>query len=202
VELRTGAAVTRIEPGMVHVGDEPIRAETVFWAAGNAASPLGKCLGVKLDRVGRVPVGKDLSVPGLPNVFVVGDLASFIQDDGTPVPAVAPAANQMGARAAKNVIAMLKGETGEKFSYFDKGNLATIGRNRAIADWGKFRLTGFVAWVFWLFVHIMYLVGFRNRLSVLLSWAYSYFTAQRGVRLITSAERTHQHPREEPGHLD
>jgi NADH dehydrogenase len=198
VEVRTGHAVTRIDDESVHVGDERIAVANVFWAAGNAASPLGRRLGVETDRVGRVPVGGDLSIPGHPEVFVVGDLAAYTQSDGSPVPGVAPAANQMGTRAGKNVVATLRGQPRKNFRYFDKGNLATIGRHKAIADWGRFRLSGSIAWFFWLFVHIMYLVGFRNRLSVLLSWAYSYFTAQRGVRLITGMERTHSHPREAP----
>ena len=190
VQVIVGRPVTRIARDCVFVGDECIPAGSVFWAAGNAASPLGRCLGVDLDRAGRVPVQPDLSVAGHPEVFVVGDLAAFQLPDGTFVPGVAPAANQMGTLAGRNIVASLKGTPRRSFKYFNKGNLATIGRHKAIADWGRFRMTGTLAWLLWLFVHIMYLVGFRNRLSVFLSWSYSYFTAQRGVRLITGTERT------------
>jgi NADH dehydrogenase len=160
----------------------------VFWAAGNESSPLGRFLGVPLDRAGRVLVEPDLSIPGHPEVFVVGDLAALTDIRGVRVPAVAPAANQEGKRAADNVLRRLRDEQTVPFRYLNKGNLATIGRYRAVADFGAFRVVGWIAWWFWLFVHIMYLVGFRNRLSVLLQWAYSYFTYQRGVRLITHAE--------------
>jgi NADH:ubiquinone reductase (H+-translocating) len=184
VEVRTGALVTKIEPGVVHVGDEVIRSRTVIWAAGNAASPLGRSLGGEVDRVGRVIVAPDLSVPGHPEIFVVGDLAT-IMSKGKPVPGVAPAAMQMGARAAKNIQRDLEQRARVEFVYRNKGDLATIGRHRAIADFGFLQLTGFVAWWFWLFLHILYLAGFRNRLSVLIEWGYSYFTYERGARLIT-----------------
>ena len=184
VEVHTGALVTRVEDDAVYVGDERIPTRTVFWAAGNEASPLGGSLDAPLDRAGRVQVNPDLSVPAHPDVFVVGDLALLARENGAPVPAVAPAAMQMGAHAARNIVRDLKREPRRPYRYRDKGNLATIGRYRAIADFGRFRLTGYVAWWFWLFVHIMYLVGFRNRLSVLMQWGYAYFTHQRGVRLI------------------
>ena len=184
VEVRTGALVTRIEEDAVYVGDERIPTRTVFWAAGNEASPLGRSLDAPLDRAGRVQVEADLSVPGHREVFVVGDLALRARANGDPVPAVAPAAMQMGAHAARNIARDLRGEPRRAYRYRDKGNLATIGRHRAIADFGRLRLTGHLAWWFWLFVHIMYLVGFRNRLSVLVQWGYAYFTHQRGVRLI------------------
>ena len=196
VEVRTNSVVTRIEPGTVCIGDERIMAETVFWAAGNVASYLGKALGVPLDRAGRVMVNDDLSIPGHPEVFVVGDLALVVREDGTPVPGVCPAANQEGTAAAKNILHMLRRQPVRKFRYRNKGDLATIGRSRAIADFGKVRLTGRIAWLLWLFVHIMYLVGFRNRLSVFIQWGYSYFTYQRGVRLITSVDR------DGPGHVE
>ncbi len=189
VEVRTNSVVTRIEPGTVCIGEERIAAETVFWAAGNVASYLGKALGVPLDRAGRVMVNDDLSIPGHSEVFVVGDLALVVREDGTPVPGVCPAANQEGTAAAKNVLHMLRRQPVRKFRYRNKGDLATIGRSRAIADFGRVRLTGRIAWLLWLFVHIMYLVGFRNRLSVFIQWGYSYFTYQRGVRLITSVDR-------------
>ena len=184
VEVRLNSLVTRIEPGAVYVGEERIPTHTVFWAAGNAASPLGKTLGAPTDRAGRVQVEPDLSIPGHPEVFVVGDLAAFV-DQGRPVPGVPPAANQEGERAAKNVLATLAGEPRQVFRYTNKGDLATIGRYKAVADFGRFRITGRIAWWFWLLVHIMYLAGFRNRVSVFVQWAYSYFTWQRGVRLIS-----------------
>jgi NADH dehydrogenase len=133
-------------------------------------------------------VEPDLSIPGHPEVFVVGDLAAVKQADGSLVPGVAPAAMQEGRTAAENIIRSIRGEEREAFRYHDKGNLATIGRHKAIADFGRFRLAGWIAWWFWLFVHIMYLAGFRNRLSVLLEWAYAYLTYQRGSRLITERE--------------
>jgi NADH dehydrogenase len=184
VEVRTSALVTNIEPGVVHVGDEVIHARTIIWAAGNAASPLGRTLGAEVDRVGRVLVAPDLSVPAHPEIFVIGDLATFTSR-GKPVPGVAPAAMQMGRHAAKNIQRDLQQRGRKPFVYRNKGDLATIGRHRAVADFGRLQLTGFVAWWFWLFVHIMYLAGFRNRLSVLIEWGYSYFTFERGSRLIT-----------------
>jgi NADH:ubiquinone reductase (H+-translocating) len=189
VEVRTGSIVTGIEPDAVYIGDEKISTKTVFWAAGNAASPLGKSLGVPVDRAGRVLVNPDLSIPGHPEVFVVGDLAFMTRKDGRPVPGVCPAANQEGATAARNIRRIIGHRETKPFRYRNKGDLAVIGRSRAIADFGKIRLSGRPAWLLWLFVHIMYLVGFRNRLSVFMQWAYSYITFQRGVRLITSTER-------------
>jgi NADH dehydrogenase len=189
VEVHTSSIVTKIEPGTVYVGDERIETKTIFWAAGNAASPLGRFLGVPLDGVGRVLVEPDLSIPGHPEVFVVGDLAAVKREDGRLVPGVAPAANQEGKLAARNVRRLIRGEETKPFRYRNKGDLATIGRSRAIADFGKVQITGRPAWLLWLVVHIMYLVGFRNRISVLVQWAYAYFTYQRGVRLITNVER-------------
>jgi NADH dehydrogenase len=188
VEVRTNALVTRVEPDAVWVGDERIATRTVFWAAGNAASPIGQSLGSHHDRAGRIQVSPDLSIPERREVFVIGDLA-IVTQDGKPVPAVAPAAMQMGDAAARNIRRDLRGEPRVSFRYRNKGDLATIGRHKAIADFGKFHVTGRLAWWFWLFVHIMYLVGFRNRLSVLLQWAYAYITYQRGVRLIMHASR-------------
>ena len=189
VEVRTNARVTDVEPGGVRVGGEHIEARTVFWAAGNAASKLGRTLGVPLDEAGRVRVTPDLSIPGHPDVFVVGDLARVSRDNGTTVPWVAQGAIQEGRRAADNVLARLAGRPTRPFAYFNKGDLATIGRHRAIADFGFMQVTGFLAWTLWLFVHILYLVGFRNRVSVLVQWAYAYFTYQRGMRLITNYAR-------------
>ena len=188
VEVRTGSTVTKVERNGVCVGDEKIRARTTFWAAGNKASSLGAFLDAPLDRAGRVQVNADLSVPGHPEIFAVGDLAVMVQD-GRMVPNVCPAANQQGAAAAKSILRDLRHQARKKFRYFNKGDLATIGRSRAIADFGKVKFSGRLAWFLWLFVHIMYLVGFRNRLSVLLQWGYAYFTYQRGVRLITDVER-------------
>ena len=188
VDVRLGTLVTHVERGVVRIGDgQPIRANTVIWAAGNAASPLGRSLGVPLDLAGRVEVQPDLSIPGHPELFVIGDMAS-IATRGKPVPGVAPAAMQMGAHAARNIRRDLEQRPRTPFVYHNKGDLATIGRHRAIADFGRLQLTGSLAWWFWLFLHIMYLAGFRNRLSVLLEWAYGYFTYERGARLITHAE--------------
>jgi NADH dehydrogenase len=170
------------------VGDERIPTRTVLWAAGNQASPLARWLGAPLDSQGRVEVLPDLSVPGHPEVFVAGDLAAAFEENGTPVPAVAPAANQMGKRAARNIMRVLGDLPTQKFKYRDKGNLATIGRYRAIAKIGRFELTGQIAWWFWLLIHLMYLATFRNRLSVLIEWAYSYMTYQRGSRILTERE--------------
>ena len=188
VELRIGSAVTKVDKNGVFIGKEQIRARTVFWAAGNKASPLGAFLGAPLDRAGRVRVNPDMSVAAHPEIFAVGDLAVVVQD-GRMVPGVCPAANQEGAAAAKNILRDLRRQPRKSFHYFNKGDLATIGRSRAIADFGKLKFTGTLAWLLWLFVHIMYLVGFRNRLSVLLQWSYAYITYQRGVRLITDVER-------------
>ena len=187
VEVRTGAIVTDITADSVCMGDEVIRTRTVIWAAGNAASPLTRFLGVQLDRVGRVPVLPDLSVPGHPEIFAIGDLATLLQD-GKPIPGVAQGAMQMGTRAAKNIGRDLAGKPRQHFRYFDKGNLATIGRNRAVADFGGVTFAGFPAWILWIFIHILYLAGFRNRATVLIEWAYAYFTYQRGARLLTETE--------------
>lgn len=188
VDVRVNSAVTRVGPDGVWIGEDRIRARTAFWAAGNNASPLGRLLDVPHDRGGRIEVNPDLSVPGHPEIFVVGDLAVVVQD-GRPVPAVGPAAIQEGALAGKNIFRELTRQPRRNFRYRNKGDLATIGRSRAIANFGKLRFAGRPAWFLWLFVHIMYLVGFRNRLMVLIEWAYAYFTSQAGVRLITDVER-------------
>ncbi|MFN2637228.1 MAG: NAD(P)/FAD-dependent oxidoreductase [Gemmatimonadaceae bacterium] len=188
VEVRVNAFVTGVDREGVWIGKERMRARTSFWAAGNVASPLGKFLGGPIDRVGRIQVKPDLSAPAHPEIFVVGDLASLMQD-GRLIPGVGPAAIQEGGFAAKNVLREIRHQARKDFRYWNKGDLATIGRSRAIADFGRVRFTGRLAWFLWLFVHIMYLVGFRNRLSVLLQWAYAYFTYDRGVRLITDVER-------------
>lgn len=186
VDVRTNTQVTNIEPGAVFTGAERIATSTVVWAAGNTASPVARSLGVPLDRAGRVLVESDLSIPGHPEVFVVGDLAMCPpQANGKLVPGVAPAAMQGGRRAASNIKRLVAGERTQPFRYENKGDLATIGRHKAVGDLGFVRITGRVAWWFWLLLHIMYLAGFRNRLSVLVEWGYSYFTYQRGSRLLS-----------------
>jgi NADH dehydrogenase len=190
VDVRTNAAVTDIDARGAQVGGALVAARTVFWAAGNEASPLGAMLGTPLDHAGRVLVHDDLSVPGHPSIFVAGDLAAVPRRGGRLVPAVAPAAMQQGRHAALNALRNINAETTRPFRYYNKGDLATIGRNRAIAVFGGLQVAGYPAWLLWLFVHILYLAGFRNRLSVLVQWAYAYFTFQRGVRLITAAGGT------------
>jgi len=185
VQVIEGRAVTAIEPGAVQIGEERIATQTVLWAAGVQASSLGRCFGTNLDRAGRVAVNPDLSVPGHPAVFIAGDLALFTHQTGKPLPGVAQAAKQLGKHAARNALRHLRGEPTATFRYTDPGNLATIGRNSAIADFGFLRLSGYAGWLFWLFLHIFFLIGFRNRLSVMLQWAMSYLTYQRSVRLIT-----------------
>jgi NADH:ubiquinone reductase (H+-translocating) len=188
VEVRVNSPVTGVRSDGVSIGGEEIHARTIFWAAGNNASPLGGLLGGPLDRAGRIQVNPDLSVPGHSEIFVIGDLAALVQD-GRPVPGVGPAAIQEGTSAGKNIVRDLRRQPRKTFRYRNKGDLATIGRSRAIADLGWIRFSGRLAWFFWLFVHIMYLVGFRNRANVLLEWAYDYFTYQHGARLITDVER-------------
>ena len=186
VEVRTGTVVTAVDDdGVTLSTGERILAHTVFWGAGNQASPLGQQLGVPLDRAGRAIVEADLSIPGHDHVFAIGDLASITMPDGKQVPAVAPAANQMGEHAARAIMHDLAGTPRTPFVYFNKGELATIGRNRAVAAVGKVKMQGTIAWIAWLFIHILYLAGFRNRITVFVQWAYQYFTYQRGVRLIT-----------------
>ena len=188
VDVRTNALVTGIDERGVHIGAELIPARSTFWAAGNKASSLGHYLGVPLDRAGRVPVAADLTVAGHPEIAVIGDLAACTRPNGALVPGVCPAAIQMGRHASRNIVRVVRGQPTRAFHYLNKGELATIGRHRAVADFGPFRVTGYLAWFFWLFVHILYLVGFRNRLSVLIQWGYMYITYRRGVRLITGAE--------------
>lgn len=185
VEIHTGAMVTKVEAAAVCMGDTRLPAAVILWAAGVATSPLGKKLATPLDRAGRVLVNPDLSIPGHPEVFVIGDLASLKDKHGNLLPGVAPVALQEGAAVAHNIERDLRGEPRENFHYLDKGSLATIGRNAGVAQFGKFHLSGFIAWLSWLFVHIFFLIGFRNRIIVLVQWAWSYFTYERGARLIT-----------------
>ncbi len=189
VEVRTATTVTKVEPGAVCLGDTRLPATVVLWAAGVAASPLGKALGGQVDRAGRVPVAPDLSLPGHPEIFVIGDLAAAKDESGKLLPGVAPVAIQQGRFVAKlirdelNLHGSLR--TRPRFHYWDKGSLATIGRAAAVAQFGRIHISGFVAWLSWLFVHIFFLIGFRNRLLVFIQWAWSYFTYERGARLIT-----------------
>jgi NADH:ubiquinone reductase (H+-translocating) len=190
VDVMTKTVVTAIEPGQVKVGDCVFPSTVTLWAAGVAASPLGKTLGVPLDKPGRVIVGQDLSVPGHPDVFVVGDLANFTpKGEPHPLPGLAPVAMQQGRHAAKQIARDLKHQPREEFHYHDKGTMATIGRGAAIAQIGKLHLSGLIAWLMWLFVHLMYLVGFRNRILVLIEWGWAYFTYQRSARLITGSNQ-------------
>ena len=183
VEVRTGVPVAAIDDAGVQLGEERIAARTVLWAAGVAASPLARDLGVPLDRAGRVPVQSDLSVPGHPDVFVAGDLAA-VQCDGKPVPGVAPAAKQMGRYLGQSIRTRLRGGTPPPFRYRDFGNLATIGRMAAVVDVHGLRLSGLLAWWFWLAAHVFFLIGFRNRLVVLIDWAQAYWSYQRSARII------------------
>jgi len=185
VTVWTGSPVTGLEPGKVHVGADTIQAGTILWAAGVAASPLGQSLGAPLDRVGRVLVNPDLTVPGHPDIFVAGDLAALKGKDGAWLPGVAQVAMQQARHASKNILEMIAGRPTQPFAYFNFGNMATIGRNSAVADFGWMRLKGYLAWLAWLFVHLLKLIGFRNRFSVMTQWAVSYLTYQRSVRLIT-----------------
>ncbi len=185
IEVRTNAMVTNIEQGAVCVGTEKIPASVVLWGAGVSASPLGKMLGVPIDKAGRVIVQPDLTLPGHPEVFVTGDLASATRHNGQPVPGVAPAAIQMGKFAARQIKRAVAGKPREKFEYLDKGSLATIGRSRAVGQFGKIHISGYFAWMAWLFVHLLFLVGFRNRLFVMSEWAWAYLTYNHSARLIT-----------------
>ncbi len=185
VEVRTSTMVTNIGPNMVSVGDEKIPASVILWGAGVAASPLGKMLGSETDRAGRVLVNADLTVPGHPEVFVIGDLASAKSKDGKPAPGVAPAAIQMGKFAARQIQRSLEGQSREEFGYINKGTLATIGRSKAVGDLGKLHISGLFAWLAWLLIHLLFLIGFRNRFMVMMEWAWDYITYNHSARLIT-----------------
>ncbi|MBI2161522.1 MAG: NAD(P)/FAD-dependent oxidoreductase [Candidatus Rokubacteria bacterium] len=185
VEVRTAAIVTRVTPDAVWLGGEQIRCRTVLWAAGVAAAPLARTLGAPLDRAGRVLVEPDLSIPGHPEAFAIGDMCAFLHQTGTPLPGLAPVAIQQGRAVADNVLRRLSGRPTRPFRYRDKGSMATIGRAAAVAVVGRLKLSGLIAWLAWLLVHIMFLIGFRNRFLVLFEWAWAYITWQRGARLIT-----------------
>src|SRR3982074_747353 len=192
VEVRTSAMVTKVEAGAIHIGGTHMQATVILWAAGVAASPLGRNLGQPLDRAGRVLVQNDLSLPGHSEVFVIGDLAALKDEHGKMLPGVAPVAIQQGrfgARLIRSEIASRPHTQSARasFHYWDKGSLATIGRAAAVAEFGKIHISGFMAWLAWLFVHILFLIGFRNRLLVFIQWAWSYVTYERGARLITGS---------------
>ncbi|HEY1730266.1 MAG TPA: NAD(P)/FAD-dependent oxidoreductase [Terriglobales bacterium] len=189
VEVLTNSPVSDVQSGQVRIGDDMFPAEVVLWAAGVSASTLGRALGAPVDKAGRVFVEPDLSLPGHREVFVIGDLATLKDKAGKPLPGVAPVAMQEGTWAARQIKADLAGKSREPFHYFDKGSLATIGRAAAIAQFGKVHISGFLAWLTWLFVHIMFLIGFRNRIMVMLQWAWSYLTYERAAWLITGATR-------------
>lgn len=184
VEVQCGAIVKDLSSQGVIVNGEFVASRTVVWAAGNAASPIGKSLGASVDRADRVVVNEDLSIPGHPDVFAIGDMVCFKHETGQPLPGVSPVAMQMGRRAGKNILRLIQGKNPEAFHYFDKGSMATIGRNKAIADLKFARFGGYLAWLSWLFVHLIFLVGLRNRLLVLFQWTWSYLTFGRGARLI------------------
>jgi NADH dehydrogenase len=193
VTVRTETMVTAIDQdGVELAGNERISAGTVLWAAGVKAAPVAASLGVALDRAGRVPVQPDLSIAEHPQIFVAGDLANLAGKDGRPLPGVAQVAMQQGRVAAENALHKIAGEPTEAFHYKDLGNMATVGRNRAIADIGPLKIGGFIAWMAWLFIHILNLIGFRNRAVVMLHWVWSYFTFQRGARLITTTARSQE----------
>ena len=198
VEVMVGRAVTAIDDTGVSFAEGRIGTRTAIWAAGVTANPLGASLGAPLDRSGRVQVNADLSVPGAKNVFVAGDLAA-ISIDGKPVPGLAPAAMQEGRHAAFNILRAIDGKATEPFHYWDKGVLATIGRGAAVVEMGRFRLSGLIAWIAWLTIHIFYLIGFRNRVFVLADWAWTYLRNERGARIIVGEvepllERGSTHP--------
>jgi NADH dehydrogenase len=194
VEVRTGTVVIGVADGRVEAGGSTIKAATVLWAAGVAASPVGATLGVPTDRAGRVIVQPDLTIAEHPEIFVIGDLASFTGPNGKPLPGVAQVAIQMGRHAARNISRALDGQPYHAFVYRNLGNMATIGRAAAIADFGWLRLKGWIGWLAWLFVHIMNLIGFRNRVVVLVQWAWAYFSYQRAIRLITGHEPERETP--------
>jgi NADH dehydrogenase len=189
VDVRTNSPVTSLDGSAVAIGDQRIAAATILWAAGVTASHVAASLGTPLDHEGRVLVEPDLTVPGHPELFVIGDLAAFTHQTGHPLPGLAPVAIQQGEHAARNIVRRCQGQPTRPFHYVDRGTMTTIGRAKAIADLGAIRFSGFPAWIAWIFVHIFFLIGFRNRFVVLFNWAWAYITTQRSARLITG-ERT------------
>ncbi len=185
VEVRLGVHATNLTEAGLNIGDEFIPCRVKIWAAGNNASFVGKTLGVPADRVGRVLVNNDLTIPGHLEVQVIGDLASFLHQTGQPLPGVSAVAMQQGRHAARNILAVIEGRKPQRFWYWDRGSMATIGRNKAVADLNIVHFSGLPAWLAWLFVHIIFLVGFRNRVAVLFQWAWAYFSFNKGARLIT-----------------
>ena len=194
VEVMTGSRANNLTEEGLEVNGQFIPCRVKIWAAGNNASGLGKCFDVPLDRAGRVLVNDDLTVPGHPEVQVIGDLANFPHQTGEPLPGVSPVAMQQGRHAARNILGMLEGRKPQRFWYWDKGSMATIGRNKAVADLRYLHLTRLPAWLAWLFVHIIFLVGFRNRVAVLLQWAWAYVTFNKGARLITRSFQAEHRP--------
>ncbi len=194
VEVFQGVHATNLTEAGLNIGDEFIPCRVKIWAAGNNASFVGKSLGVPADRVGRVIVNDDLSIPGHPEVQVIGDLANFSHQTGQPLPGVSAVAMQQGRRAARNILAMIEGRPPQRFCYWDKGSMATIGRNKAVADLNFVHFSGLPAWLAWLFVHIVFLVGFRNRVAVLFQWAWAYFSFNKGARLITRSFQAETRP--------
>ena len=195
VEVITGTHAENLTEDGLEVAGKFIPCRVKIWAAGNTASFVGKTLGVPVDKAGRVVVQDDLTIPGHPEVQVIGDLANFISaKDGKPLPGVSPVAIQQGRHAARNILHMVEGAKPQRFYYWDKGSMATIGRNRAVADLNIMHFSGFPAWLAWLFIHVLYLVGFRNRIAVLLQWAWAYVTFNKGARLITRNFQAEQRP--------
>ncbi len=190
VNVRVNTKVTNIDERGAHLGEQVIQAATVIWGAGVQATAFAAKLDGPHDRAGRIVLEPDLTVPNHNNVFAIGDMTSFTHQDGKPLPGVSPVAMQMGRTAASNILHALKNEPYEPFKYVDKGSMATIGRHAAIAEMGKIHLSGLLAWLAWLFVHLIFLIGFRNRVAALFNWAWSYFTYQRGSRLITGRRLT------------
>jgi NADH dehydrogenase len=185
VDVRVGVHAKNLTEAGLEIGDEFIPCRVKIWAAGNTASSVGKTMGVPVDKAGRVIVNEDLTIPGHSEVLVIGDLANFAHQGDKPLPGVSPVAMQQGRHAARNILGMIDGRKPQRFRYWNKGSMATIGRNKAVADLNYIHLSGLPAWLVWLFVHIIFLVGFRNRIVVLMQWAWSYITFNKGARLIT-----------------
>src|SRR5438045_5582118 len=194
IDVRTGIHATNLSEQGLQVGDEFIPCRVKIWATGNNASFVGKSLGAPVDRVGRVIINNDLTIPNYPEVQVIGDLANFPHQTGQPLPGVSPVAMQQGRHAARNILMMIAGDEPQRFWYFDKGSMATIGRDKAVADLKLVHLTGILAWLAWLFVHVIFLAGFRSRLAVWCQWAWAYFSFNKGARLITRIFQSEQRP--------